>query len=270
MRVTRAGRRRHVRGRLGIDEHGILQRYRPHGLCTGIGRRARYEDGHHRFHGVSIPSSPQCANRSVDGMRNLGASANRAETTKHPLAERTALTGNAAILAALQPPADHHRISQSPVVGTAFHRRPPHIRRWLCEVRVCRRQSAPCTQTIPKPSYLMPNYPCRNTFRRACPLGFLIVQSVTAQIENDAIVHWSLASSYHIHTFTASGHIHGSRRLNGRRAFSHSFLAGSCWSAGSVSICTSLPAFAPADTRREHASRPSSFPRRSSSPPAVA
>ncbi|MBQ2337043.1 MAG: hypothetical protein II381_12065, partial [Victivallales bacterium] len=33
-----------------------------------------------------------------------------------------ALTGKAAILAA--PPADHHRISQSPVVGTAFHRRP--------------------------------------------------------------------------------------------------------------------------------------------------
>ena len=41
---------------------------------------------------------------------------------------------------------------------------------------------------------------------------------------------------------TRSGHSHGSRRLNGRRTFSHSFLAGSCWSAGSVAICISLPA----------------------------
>ena len=41
-----------------------------------------------------------------------------------------ALTGKAAILAMLQLSAGHHRISQSPVVGTAFHRRPPHGRRW--------------------------------------------------------------------------------------------------------------------------------------------
>ncbi len=68
------------------------------------------------------------------------------------------LTGKAAILAALQPPALHHRISQSPVVGTAFHRRPvgrgvPPSRQAGSRVprdRVCRRQSVPCAQTIPR------------------------------------------------------------------------------------------------------------------------
>jgi hypothetical protein len=45
----------------------------------------------------------------------------------------------------------------------------------------------------------------------------------------------------------------GSRRLNGRRTFSHSFLAGSCWSAESVSIRTSLHASVSDDTRRGHA-----------------
>ena len=68
-----------------------------------------------------------------------------------------ALTGNAAILAALQPPADHHRISRSQVVGTALHRRPvgrgvPPSRQVGSRVprdRFCRRPSAPCAQTIP-------------------------------------------------------------------------------------------------------------------------
>ena len=95
-----------------------------------------------------------------------------------------ALTGNAAILAALQPPAGHHRISRSQVVGTAFHRRPvgrgvPPSRQVGSRVprdRVSRRQSAPCAQTIPEPNCLTPNHPFRNAFQRACPLGFLLCQ----------------------------------------------------------------------------------------------
>ena len=87
------------------------------------------------------------------------------------------LTGKAAILAALQPPALHHRISQSPVVGTAFHRRPvgrgvPPSRQVGSRVprdRVCRRQSAPRAQTIPEPNCLTPNRPCRGTFRKTSP-----------------------------------------------------------------------------------------------------
>ena len=70
-----------------------------------------------------------------------------------------ALTGAAAVTAALQPPADRPRISQSPAVGSRVPRD-----------RVSRHPSAPCAQTkFPAPNCLMPNRPCRGSFRRACP-----------------------------------------------------------------------------------------------------
>ena len=103
----------------------------PHWLSHRLKRQeCRFPGGARR------PAEPPRESRAVPTAAPHG----RAAVPSAAAQERGPPAWNAAILAALQPPADHHRISQSPVVETAFHRRPPHIRRWLCEVRVVRRQ----------------------------------------------------------------------------------------------------------------------------------
>ena len=90
----------------------------------------------------------------------------------HPLTSN-ALTGKAAILAALQPPAGHHRISQSPVVGSRVQRDhisadSPYLRTNNSPNRISHAK-LPLPRCLPKnPSTTQPSHA-----RRGCPLRFL-------------------------------------------------------------------------------------------------